>query len=119
MKGLIVVMLGVLAIGCGGSSGGGGGSSGVSSGKRLDSLTAAEKATICDWINGKLGGYGATMDCGNGVTLEADASQADCVAAAPTSCSATVAQAEACYNASSCSNPFPSQCGFLLDGSCQ
>ncbi len=50
MKGLIAVMLGALAIGCSGSSGGGGGASGVASGKRLDSLTDAEKATICDWI---------------------------------------------------------------------
>jgi hypothetical protein len=119
MKGLIVVMLGALAIGCGSSSGGGGGSSGVSSGKRLDSLSDAEKASFCDWANAKLGGYGKSMDCGNGTSIPADDSQADCVAQAPTSCAATVAQAEACLNAQSCSNLIPSQCTFLLDGSCQ
>ena len=120
MKGLIVVMLGALAIGCSSSSGGGGtGASGVASGKRLDSLTDAEKGTLCDWQNAKLGGYGMSMDCGGGVSLEADASQADCVADWFTTCTATVGQAEACANAASCSNIFPSQCGFLLDGSCQ
>jgi hypothetical protein len=119
MKGLIVVMLGALAIGCGGSSGSGGGASGVPSGKRLDSLTDAEKASFCDWANAKLGGYGKSVDCGGGLTLDADASQADCVAQAPTSCAATVAQGEACLNAQSCSNLLPSQCAFLFDGSCQ
>ena len=47
MKGLIVVLfaVGALAVGCGSSGGGGGtGASGVPSGKRLDSLTDAEKA---------------------------------------------------------------------------
>jgi hypothetical protein len=121
MKGLIVVMLGALAIGCGGSSGGGGGNgaSGVPSGKRLDSLTDAEKATFCDWANAKLGGYGMSVDCGGGLSIPADDSQADCVAQTPTSCAATIAQAEACLNAQSCSNLAPSQCGFLFDGSCQ
>ena len=120
MKGLIVVMLGALAIGCSSSSGGGGtGASGVASGKRLDSLTDAEKGTLCDWQNAKLGGYGMSMDCGGGLSLDAEASQADCVAAWPTSCATTVGQAEACSNAISCSNIAPSQCAFLFDGSCQ
>ncbi len=57
MKGMIVVLFGALVLGCGGSSGGGGpGASGVASGKRLDSLTDAEKAALCDWANAKLGG---------------------------------------------------------------
>src|SRR4029079_1426833 len=98
MKGLIVAMFaaGVLAVGCGGSSGGGGGTgaSGVPSGKRLDSLTDAEKGLLCDWTNAKLGGYGMSVDCGGGLSLDAEASQADCIADAPTSCAATVGQAE-------------------------
>jgi hypothetical protein len=116
MKGLIVVMLGVLAIGCSSSSGGGGanGASGVPSGKRLDSLTDAEKAAICDWTNNKLGGYGMSKDCGNGLTIDADASQAECVASAPTSCAATVGQAEACANAMTCSNLIPNECAPLF-----
>jgi hypothetical protein len=116
MKGLIVVMLGAFAIGCGSSGGGGGGNgaSGVPSGKRLDALTDAEKGMFCDWTNAKLGGYGMSMDCG-GFTLDADASQADCVSSAFTSCAATVAQAEACANAVSCSNLVPSQCAPLAN----
>jgi len=119
MKGLIVVLLGVgmLAAGCSSSSGGGGGNgaSGVASNKRLDSLTDAEKAAFCDYANGKLGGYGMSVDCGGGLTLDADASQADCVSSAPTNCSATVGQAEACINAMSCSNLLPSQCAPLFN----
>ena len=117
MKGLIVVMLGALAIGCGSSGGGGGGNgaSGVPSGKRLDSLTDAEKGLLCDWTNAKLGGYGMSKDCGGGFSLDADPSQADCVAGAPTSCAATVAQAEACANAQSCANLLPSQCAPLAN----
>ena len=113
MKGLIVVMLGALAIGCSSSSGGGGtGASGVASGKRLDSLTDAEKGTLCDWEAAKFGGYGMVMDCGGGVTLTADASQAECVADWFTTCTATVGQAEACANAASCSNISPASAAF-------
>ena len=113
MKGLVVVMLGMLALGCGGSSGGGG--SGVTGSKRIDSLTDAEKAKECDWTAGKLGGYGHSTDCGGGITLDAPSSQAYCVSTAPTNCAATVSQYEACISAQSCSNPLPSQCAPLID----
>ena len=104
------------AAGCGdsGGSNGGPGASGVASSKRLDSLTEAEKATLCDWTNAKLGGYGMSVDCGGGLALEADASQADCVAEWYTSCAATVAQGEACANAASCSNLLPDACAWIL-----
>jgi len=118
MKGLIVVVfaVGALAVGCSSSGGGNGpGASGVASNKRLDSLTDAEKAAFCDWSNAKLGGYGTTMDCGGGITIDAAASQAECIADAPTNCSATVGQAEACLNATSCSNLIPSQCAPLFN----
>lgn len=121
MKGLMVVLfaVGTLAAGCGGSSGGGGtGASGVASSKRLDSLTDAEKASLCDWTNAKLGGYGMSVDCGGGLTLDADASQAECVASAPTNCSATVGQLEACANAMSCSNLIPNECAPLISAGC-
>ena len=116
MKGLIMMLftLGTLAVGCGGSSGSGGtGASGVASGKRLDSLTDAEKGQLCDWTNAKLGGYGASMDCGNGFSIAADDSQADCIANWFTTCSATVAQGEACANAQSCTDFAPSACAPL------
>ena len=115
MKGLVAVVLGLVLGGCGSSTGGGGGSSGVDSSKRIDSLSASEKAQYCDWVNAKLGGYGATMSCGSDITLEADASQAECVASAPTSCAATVAQAEACANMMSCQNLIPPSCAPLFE----
>jgi hypothetical protein len=114
MKGLVAVILGTLAIGCGGSGGGAPGASGVASGKRLDTLTDAEKAQLCDWTNAKLGGYGGSIDCGGGLTLDAKPSQAACVAGLPTTCAATVAQAEACANAQSCANLVPAECAPLL-----
>ena len=114
MKGLVAVTLGMLALGCGGSSGGGS-SSGVTGSKRIDSLTDAEKVSICDWTANKLGGYGHVTDCGNGLTLDAPTSQADCTSTAPTNCAATVSQYEACLNAQTCANPLPSQCAPLID----
>lgn len=114
MKGLVAIVLGVALVGCGSSTGSGGGSSGVDSSKRLDSLTATEIAQFCDWTNAKLGGYGATMSCGGDITLEADANQAECVAGAPTTCAATVAQAEACANMMSCQNIIPEACAPLF-----
>jgi len=112
----MVLVVGVsAAAGCGDSGGSGGpGASGVDSSKRLDVLNDTEKGQICDWTNAKLGGYGMSMDCGGGLTIDAEASQAECIAGAPTSCAATVAQAEACANALSCANPIPDVCAPLL-----
>jgi hypothetical protein len=114
MRGLWVALLvGVsAAASCDDSGGGGGapGASGVASSKRIDSLTDAEKALLCDWTNAKLGGYGGSVDCGGGFSLNADASQAECVADWFTTCAATVAQGEACANASSCADPIPAAC---------
>jgi len=118
MRGLWVALVISIATtaGCGDSGGGGGGNgaSGVPSSKRLDSLTDAEKALLCDWTNAKLGGYGMSVDCGGGLSLDADASQAECVAEWYTSCSATVAQGEACANEASCANLLPSSCSWIL-----
>jgi hypothetical protein len=105
--------------GAGGQAGGGGAggapaSSGVSGTKRLDALTTAEKQKICDFAAAHFGGYGQSIDCGGGVTLSADASQAMCVSMAPTSCAFTVSQYETCISAASCSDPLPAACGPLL-----
>lgn len=121
MRGLWVALAMSIATaaGCDDNGGGGGGmgASGVASSKRLDSLTDAEKALLCDWTNAKLGGYGMSMDCGGGLSLDADASQAECVADWFTTCAATVAQGEACANASSCADLIPAACAPIA--SCQ
>ena len=104
--------------GGGGSGGGGGGaptSSGVSGSKRLDALTTTEKQMICDWAAAHFGGYGHVIDCGGGVTLTADDSQAECVAGAPTNCALTVSQYEPCISEASCSNPLPAACLQFID----
>lgn len=72
------------------------GTSGVPAAKTLSSLTTAEKAQICDWSASLSGGYGRTWNCGEGATASNASSQAECVADFPPSCSATVAQLEAC-----------------------
>jgi hypothetical protein len=70
--------------------------SGVSGSKELGSLTAAEKGKLCDWKAAKSGGYGKSTSCDDGVTVKGDTDQADCVSSFPVSCSATVAELEAC-----------------------
>lgn len=116
MKALVAVVLGFTLAGCGSSTGGTGSTaSGVDTSKRLDALSAAEKAQLCDWMASKYGGYGASKTCGADLTLEGPANQAECVAMIPPTCAATVAQAEACENQTSCSNPIPESCAPLID----
>jgi hypothetical protein len=119
--GLLMMFLGASDAGaCGGSSGtpsdgsAPAGTSGVTGSKRLDALTTDEKMKLCDFTAALLGGYGASKDCGGGVTLDANASQADCVAKAPTTCAAIVSQAEACAKGATCADPFPAVCAPLL-----
>jgi hypothetical protein len=114
MKGFVTLVLGFVLAGCG-SSGGGSTSSGVDTTKRLDSLSAAEKGQMCDWIASKMGGYGASKSCGADLTLEAPASQAECVAEMPATCAATVAQLEACTNQTSCENILPESCAPIIE----
>ncbi|HET7540987.1 MAG TPA: hypothetical protein VFK05_13985 [Polyangiaceae bacterium] len=76
----------------GGSSAGGGttASGGVSGGGSGDlppldpsadarSLSDSDKAVLCDWVNDKLGGYGAMFECSPGMTVMNDPSQAICI----------------------------------------
>jgi hypothetical protein len=98
-----VIAAAVLASACGGD--GAGASSGVAGDKRLDSLTADEKAKLCDWGAAKFGGYGHTTDCGDGYSISAVESQAACVAGLPEECDKTVADVEQCANDVSCQNP--------------
>jgi hypothetical protein len=116
MKGLVALVLGFALLGCGGSTGTGSTSSGVDASKRIDSLSADEKAKLCDWLAARYGGYGATKSCGGDLTLEAPASQAECVAENfPSPCAVTVGQGEACENQTSCENPIPEACAPLIE----
>src|SRR6478735_788147 len=67
----------------GGGTGGGGtvGGSGAlpDPSKNLLDLTAAEKAALCDWVENANGGYGVTVQCSDGKSIETYADQATCV----------------------------------------
>jgi hypothetical protein len=68
----------------------------------IATLTPAEKAELCDWEAGRLGGYGTTTTCPSGdVGIAVPTSQADCVAGFATStntCQATVQDDYDCVN---------------------
>jgi hypothetical protein len=76
----------------------------------LDSLTNAQRAMLCDWMNAALGGYGAMIDCG--ISMRQNyLDQASCVATAfMYRCPVTVGQYETCISAQepdhACSFPF-------------
>jgi hypothetical protein len=99
MKLVLSALLMFSVVGCGGGGGSSGpGASGVESSKPLSALSADEKGKLCDWNAAQAGGYGKTMSCSDGTDASNDANQAECVADVP-SCSATVAQFEACTKA--------------------
>jgi hypothetical protein len=112
---------GASGAGTGGTTSGGSGgttgstTSGVQGSKRLDALTADEKKKLCDFQAQHFGGYGKSIDCGGGNTLDADASQAECVSQWPTSCAMTVSQAEACSRDATCDDFIPASCAPLFD----
>jgi hypothetical protein len=108
MKALLIGILvaaagGALSISCGSSSGGSGDSSGLPRSSTVGSLSSADAATLCDWLNAAQGGYGRMVTCSDGNTRKTDTNQATCVAgsnAAQTACpTLTVGEAEDCVNA--------------------
>jgi hypothetical protein len=106
-----VVALSASAIGgCGSDS-----KSSAGSSKRLDQLTTDERKAICDSVSAMLGGYGASKDCGGGLTLDAPTDQAECLAEYTyTNCPVTVAQAEKCVSEQSCTTLIPASCQGLF-----
>lgn len=68
---------------------------------RITALDSAQKATLCDWYVGLLGGYGASNPCSNFGSIEVYKDQAVCVAAGlKFDCPlVTVAQLEECTKA--------------------
>lgn len=73
--------------------------SGVSPAKTIAATTTTEKGTLCDWQNGRLGGYGCMTKCDGGVSTTNKLDQAACKATMKATCTATVAQFEACVAA--------------------
>jgi hypothetical protein len=105
--------------------------SGVTPTKKVDELTPAEAATLCDYVASLYGGYGATskLTCDGGVTSTTTAlpSQAACVdgllTKLPAGCPATVSDTEACFGALavlSCDLParLPPSCALFTEAQC-
>jgi len=104
-KMVVVVMLVPWFASCEGNGGDadtGPGASGLERSRTWSALTMAEKGTLCDWAASKFGGYGMSMDCGNGTSIGSFPSQQACVDNLPATCGVTVAQVEACTNDSTC-----------------
>ena len=108
----VVCIFSSVELGCGSSDEGNGGSSAGSAGKSggsgndgfpavaldadIRAMTEPDKALLCDWINGKLGGYGVQTPCGNG-SVSNDRDQAQCLATRfRYQCKVTPAQVRAC-----------------------
>jgi hypothetical protein len=95
------------------SGAGGSGATGVDGSKRLDTLTSAEKAALCDSNAADRGGYGGAIDCDGGLKLDAPTSQAACIANWWATCPNTVAEWQACWHDTTCNDSFPPTCQFL------
>ena len=89
----------------GGSGGGapGGGTGGAPIGdpaidgsKRIDSLTASEKAALCDWGASLYGGYGMKVMCADGTSSSSSDSREGCINDPVQPCPITVAEFVPC-----------------------
>lgn len=102
---------------CGGDDSGGG-SSGVDSSKKLNTLTADERQDVCEAFAAAQGSV-QSKDCGDGITITVQTT-AECVSslsAVSASCTATVANVEACGDAAGddlCSLISSPSCAFLF-----
>jgi hypothetical protein len=85
----------------GGAPGGGTGNApagdpAVDGSKRIDSLTASEKAALCDWGASLYGGYGREVTCADGSTSSSSDSREVCVNDPVPQCPITVAEFVPC-----------------------
>jgi hypothetical protein len=106
-----------LAAGCGGGSGG---PAGVSGTKQISAVNDTEKASLCDWFVGMVGGYGAAPTCQDGF-IEAPATKAECTSTFP-SCAVTVAQFQSCIETIVAAQDTCTQqslAGAMADADCQ
>lgn len=98
----LAIVLGALLVSACADDGGVGRPSVPASTKLVD-LTAAQEGELCDYVADLEGGYGFSKMCGDGITVRVK-DRASCIAmleGAPTSCTATVGDAEACAAAAS------------------
>jgi hypothetical protein len=97
MKLLATLLLPLAA--CGGGDDG----HGLDTEARLTSLTAEQRADLCEWSLDEQGGAGETVECGaQDVTLVTVAQCTATLAGLGDDCDATVADAEACAEADVC-----------------
>jgi hypothetical protein len=94
---LILAAALALAASCGGSSTSSGGAPNVDGNKQVSAATAADKASVCDWFVGMVGGYGFQTACADAF-IEAPATQAECTDGFPT-CAVPFATFETCVRA--------------------
>lgn len=93
-------------------------SSGVAPTTKLGDLAAGDKQKLCDYRAAKYGGYGKSVDCGNGTSIGADDDLNQCLGMnglGGDCASATVSDFEKCNNDTTCDNPQPDSCQPLLD----
>ena len=104
-------------------------STGLDTTAPIAGLSPVEDATLCDWVAGRLGGYGRTRTCGD-AKVSSPATQAACVSdfeSLTTGCPITVGDLQSCVNASLAgpcpSGSLPADCfnliGDGLSSSCQ
>jgi len=99
--------------------GGDAASSGVDSSKKLTELNATERQQLCEYMVEVEGGANTSKMCGDGVTITVK-SATDCTSTFSqfeASCTATVANAEACADAAGedlCNLVGSSSCAFLF-----
>jgi hypothetical protein len=92
---ILMTALALAAVGCSSSSNSSSGPN-VDGSKQVLTVTASEKASVCDWFAGLVGGYGTTTTCSMAV-ITAPPTQAECVTDFP-ACAVTVSTFETCVN---------------------
>jgi len=69
----------VLLLACGGNGSNFGPSSGVPPSATIGSLSGSEAGILCDWTNGKEGGYGRVLNCPDGSQTGTDPDKPSCL----------------------------------------
>src|SRR5579863_9901141 len=94
--------------------------SGLSGTAAIRTQSAADDATLCNWLAGRLGGWGRSRQCG-AATVMSPANEATCVSdfqSLSSTCSLTVGDLQNCVDAAisgPCpSSAIPSQCATLI-----
>jgi hypothetical protein len=90
----------LLCFDCGGGGSGGTGPAGLPRTATVVSLSPSQLASLCDWANNSVGGYGSIDNCDGGGSHQANSTQQDCVDKAFGVCSSqTVGALEDCITA--------------------